>query len=89
MPGHAGVEPSESVLNDRMGFLKGFLQKFPSFSPGKRCGSAVTLMGRYGSATRCTTVVLRLACESVEMDKLRLLACCEGRCSRVLKKKKY
>ena len=30
MPGHAGVEPSESVLNDRMAFLK----VFPSlFSP--------------------------------------------------------
>ena len=44
-------------------------------------------MGRYGSVTWCTTVVLQVACESVEMDKLRLLACCEGRCSRVLKKK--
>lgn len=62
MPGHAGVEPSESVLNDMMAFLK----LFPSlFSPpgllyrdtASDAAPATKLMGRYGSAARCITVV--------------------------------
>ena len=64
MPGHAGVEPSESILNEMMAFLK----VFPSlFSPlgllyrdtASDAVPATTLMGRYGSTARCTTVVLR------------------------------
>ena len=40
MPGHAGVEPSERVLNDMMAFLKGFLSFRALVSRhGKRCGS--------------------------------------------------
>lgn len=83
MPGHAGEEPPESVLNDMMAFLKVFPSLFSSTGllyrdTASDAVPATTLMGRYGSTARCTTVVLRMACESVEMNKLRLLACCEG-----------
>ena len=63
MPGHAGVEPSESVLNDMMAFLKGF-PLFPSSrllyrDTASDAAPATKLTRRYGSAARCITVVSR------------------------------